>query len=216
MSQIQTLMIKIAIVDDHDLFREGIKMVLQQTAGFDVIFDASDGSSFLGLLQGSIPDVVLMDINMPGMNGVETTQSALRLHPGLKIIALTMFSDTIHYTRMINAGVKGFVLKKSNKSELQKAITEVFSGGCYFSQEIMQRLAFPSMNLPGSEQLSNREMDVLNLVCKGFTSKEISDKLFISVKTVETHRINIFQKAGVRNTAGLIIWAVKKMFITLG
>jgi DNA-binding NarL/FixJ family response regulator len=208
-------MINIALIDDHDLFREGIKLVLNQIEGFDVIFDASDGKEFLRFLENTVPDIVLMDISMPGISGVETTESALRLHPGLKVIALTMFSDTLHYTRMIDAGAKGFLLKKSNKFELQQAITAVFNGGNYFSQEILQKLAFHAKHIPESEEISPREMDVLNLVCKGFTSQEISEKLFISVKTVETHRGNIFRKTEVRNAAELINWAVKNTIFTI-
>jgi DNA-binding NarL/FixJ family response regulator len=208
-------MIKIAIIDDHDLFREGIKLVLGQDEGIEVIFDTFDGNAFIDFLKHSVPDVVLMDINMPLAGGIETTRKAMELMPSLKIIALTMFSDTIHYLLMIKAGVKGFVLKKSNKFELQQAIACVHSGGNYFSQEIIQKLAFHSMKQQTADQLSGREMDVLNLVCQGMTSQEISDRLFISVKTVETHRSNIFRKADVRNAAELIIWAVKQMFITL-
>jgi DNA-binding NarL/FixJ family response regulator len=128
--------IKIAIIDDHDLFREGIRLVVGQIENFEVIFDTSNGNIFLEFLKNSLPDVVLMDISMPIIDGVETTQKAVELRPNLNVIALTMFSDMTHYTQMINAGVKGFILKKSNKFELQQAINAVFSGGNYFSQEI--------------------------------------------------------------------------------
>ncbi len=207
--------IKIALIDDHELFREGIKLVLKQIEGFEVIFDTADGHQFIDFLQNSQVDVVLMDINMPGINGVETTKKALAFFPELKIIALTMFSDIMHYTQMINAGVTGFLLKKAKKYELQLAINSVFNGGNYFSQEILQKLAFQSTNSLNSNNLTSRENDVLNLVCQGFTSHEISEKLFISVKTVETHRTNIFHKAQVRNTAELIIWAVKSNYFSI-
>ena len=201
--------INIALIDDHDLFREGIKLVLSQIDGFEVVFDTSNGYLFLEYIQNSIPDIVLMDINMPGIDGVETTKIALQISPPLRIIALSMFSDTVHYTQMINAGVRGFVLKNVNKPELKKAVEEVSQGGNYFSQDILQKLAFQSLHSNQSNQLTSREMDVLNLVCKGLTSQEIADKLFISIKTVEVHRGNIFFKTDVRNTAELIIWAVK-------
>jgi DNA-binding NarL/FixJ family response regulator len=208
--------INIAVVDDHELFREGIILVLRQIRGFNVVFDATSGYDFIKYLQTSKPDVVLMDINMPGMNGVETTVKALEKYPDLKIIALTMLSDTLHSTQMIEAGVKGFVLKKGNKNELRQAVTEVFNGGNYFSQEILQNLACQSLRHPrGDNQLTNRELEVLDLVCKGLTSQEIADKLFISAKTVEGHRTNIFQKANVRNTAALVLWALRNNFLTL-
>ncbi|MCX6303832.1 MAG: response regulator transcription factor [Bacteroidetes bacterium] len=208
--------IKIAIIDDHDLFREGIRLVLGQIEDFEVVFDTSNGALFLEFLKNSLPDVVLMDINMPVMDGVEATRKALASYPGLKVIALTMFSDTTHYTQMINAGIKGFILKKSNKFELQQAINTVYSGGNYFSQEILQKMAFRSVNVSsGPDRMTQRELEVLDLVCNGFTSQEISDKLFISIKTVEVHRTNIFHKSDVRNVGELILWAIKNNYFSI-
>jgi DNA-binding NarL/FixJ family response regulator len=208
--------IGIAVVDDHDLFRDGIKLVLQQIPSFRIIFDASDGESFLEKLKKEQPDVVLMDVNMPRMDGATATAKALTIYPELKIIALTMFSDQLHYSQMIQAGVKGFVLKKGNKSELRQAVTDVVNGGNYFSQEILQTLASRSLRNPrGDNQFTIRELEVLDLVCRGFTSQEIADKLFISAKTVEGHRTNIFQKTNARNTAALILWALHNNFLTM-
>jgi len=208
--------IKIAIIDDHDLFREGLKLVIGQVENFEVIFDSSNGNIFLEFLQKSIPDVVLMDIKMPIIDGIETTRKAIEINQGLKVIALTMFSDIMHYTQMINAGIKGFILKKSNKYELQQAINAVYAGGHYFSQEILQKMAFQSVNCSTDpNRLTQREQDILLLVCKGFTSLEISNKLFISVKTVEVHRSNIFHKVDVRNSAELIVWAIKNKYFSI-
>lgn len=208
--------IKIAVVDDHDLFREGLILVLNQIEGFEVIFNSSDGNQFIEFVQRSKPDVVLMDISMPLIDGVETTKKTLLFVPDIKIIALSMFSDFIHYSLMIHAGVKGFVQKNAAKYELQHAISIVHNGGNYFSQEILQKVAFHSIHSSSNQdQLTNREYDVLNLVCSGLTSQEITEKLFISLKTVEVHRTNIFSKANVRNTAELIIWAVKNNLFTI-
>lgn len=208
--------IKIAIIDDHDLFREGLNLVLKQIDGFEVIFESSSGLLFLEFLKHSIPDVVLMDINMPLIDGIETTKKSILSVPDLKVIALTMFSDATNYTLMISAGVKGFVLKKSNKFELQQAITVVFEGGNYFSQEIIKKLAFQSVNSSqGNNNLTNREIDILQLICKGLTTQEISEKLYISTNTIETHRTNIFRKADVKNIAGLIIWAIKHNYFSI-
>ncbi|MEI8047231.1 MAG: response regulator transcription factor [Bacteroidota bacterium] len=208
--------IKIAIIDDHDLFREGIKLVTGQIENFEVIFDTSNGNLFLEFLQNFTPDVVLMDIGMPIIDGVETTQKAIELCPNLKVIALTMFTDMTHYRQMINAGVKGFILKKANKFELQQAINTVFAGGNYFSQEILQKMAFHSIDYSnGGHQLTHREIDILNQICKGLTTQEIAEKLFISAKTVETHRSNVFLKADVRNIAGLIVWAINNNYFTI-
>jgi DNA-binding NarL/FixJ family response regulator len=208
--------IQIAIVDDHDLFREGIMLVLNQINEFQVVFDNSNGYRFLETVDKMPFDIVLMDIEMPVINGIETTTRALQLKPDLKIVALTMFSDTGHYTQMINAGVKGFIMKKANKFELEQAIQTVYQGGNYFSQEIIRKLAFQYMGkASGKDQLTSREIEIIVLICQGLTTQEISDKLHISCKTVETHRSNIFLKAEVKNTAGLIVWAIRNHFFSV-
>jgi DNA-binding NarL/FixJ family response regulator len=208
--------IQIAVIDDHDLFREGIKLVLNQIDGFRVVFDTSNGNQLVEILDIMQIDIALMDIEMPAINGVQTTLKALQAKPDLKIIALSMFSDTGHYSQMIHAGVKGFILKKANKYELQQAITTVYRGGNYFSQEILKKLAYQfAYNRSDSESLTSREIEIMLLICQGFTSQEISDKLHISDKTVETHRFNIFQKTNVRNIAGLIVWAIKNQYFTV-
>lgn len=205
--------ISIAVIDDHDLFREGIKLVLNQVEGFNVVFDTSDGNRFLERISDLSPDIVLMDIDMPVINGIVATEQALKINPELKIAALSMFSDTGHYTQMINAGVKGFILKKANKFELEQAIRTICDGGNYFSQEILQKLAFHFTDRPNDkDHLTVREIEIIVMICQGMTSQEISDQLFISTKTVETHRSNIFLKTGVKNVAGLIIWAIKNQY----
>jgi DNA-binding NarL/FixJ family response regulator len=157
-----------------------------------------------------------MDIEMPALDGVSTTANALKIKPGLKVIALTMFSDTGHYTAMIQAGVKGFILKKANKYELEQAILTVHSGGTFFSQEILQKLAFRfSDKISGDDNLTTREVEIVTLICQGFTSMEISDKLCISVKTVESHRSSLFLKTRVRNVAELIGWAIRNQYYVI-
>lgn len=208
--------IQIAVIDDHDLFREGIKLVLNQIEGFNVVFDASDGNKFVESLNQIRVDIALMDIEMPGINGIQTTLNALKVKPELKVIALTMFSDTGHYTQMIQAGVKGFLLKKTNKYELQQAITTVYQGGSYFSQEILKKLAYQYVNHGSvNNNLTSRELEIMVMICQGLTTQEISDKLYISNKTVESHRSNIFIKSNVRNSAGLIVWAIKNQYFTV-
>ena len=208
--------IRLAIIDDHNLFREGILLVLNQTDDIEVVYDTSDGNRFVEVLHKLEVDVALMDIEMPAIGGALTTERALKVKPEMKVIALTMFSDTGHYTQMIQAGVKGFILKKANKFELEQAIREVYRGGAYFSQEILQKLAFRHKGSTiGTEELTNREMEIMVLICQGFTSHEISEHLYISCKTVETHRTNLFLKTNVRNVAGLIAWAIRNQFYSV-
>jgi DNA-binding NarL/FixJ family response regulator len=208
--------IQIAVIDDHDLFREGIKLVLNQIEGFNVAYDTSNGNQFIEMLDKTQIDIALMDIEMPVINGIQTTRKALQFKPDLKVIALTMFSDTGHYMQMIQAGVKGFILKKTNKFELEQAILTIHQGGNYFSQDILRKLAFQySDKTTGNGRLTGREIEIMVMICQGLTSQEISDHLYISSKTVETHRSNIFLKAEVKNTAGLIVWAIKNQYYTI-
>ncbi len=206
---------KIAIIDDHELFREGIKLVLNQIEGFEVIFDTDNGYNFLDFLDKQKPDIVLMDIQMPQINGIETAKVGIKKHNDLKIIALTMFSDLNNFNLMINAGAKGFILKSADKIELNNAINSVISGVTFFSRQILQKMAFQNNKQLLLNQLTNREFEILQKICNGLTSKEIADELFISLKTVETHRTNLFQKAAVRNAAELIVWAVKNDFFSI-
>ncbi|MEI7663725.1 MAG: response regulator transcription factor [Bacteroidota bacterium] len=208
--------IRLAIIDDHNLFREGILLVLNQIDGIEVVYDTSDGNLFVEALHETEVDVALMDIEMPAIGGALTTERALKVRTDLKVIALTMFSDEGHYTQMIQAGVKGFILKKANKFELEQAIREVHRGGAYFSQEILQKLAFRHTGkITATEDLTPREKEIMVLICQGFTTQEISERLFISCKTVDTHRSNLFLKTEVRNVAGLIAWAIRHQFYTV-
>lgn len=205
-----------AVVDDHDLFREGIRLVLGQVEGIEMIYDTSDGKRFISLLEDLPLDMVLMDIEMPEQNGIQTTIEALRIKPELEVIALTMFSDIGHYHKMIQAGARGFLLKKANKQELAEAIQTVHEGGNYISPDMLRTLGFQQTgHALRNEGLTSREIDVMLLICNGLTTQEISEKLFISTKTVETHRCNIYLKSGVRNMVGLIIWAIKNQYFAI-
>ncbi|MBD3240238.1 MAG: response regulator [Chitinivibrionales bacterium] len=207
---------RIAIVDDHDLFRDGLRLVLEQVEQFTVILSASSGQRFLQALREiRTPDVVLMDICMPAMDGVETTIEALRLRPSLRIIALTMYSDLLHFNGIVQAGARGFVLKNASKNELRNAILEVCAGREYFSESIAGRLALQSERAGAEPLLTRREFEILELICRGWTTQHIADVLSISGKTVEVHRSNIFRKTQVRNVAQLIIWAVRHRLVSV-
>jgi DNA-binding NarL/FixJ family response regulator len=209
--------IHIALVDDHELFRDGLKLVLTHLNPDFIISESSNGQEFLNSLKLSVPDIVLMDINMPLLNGRETTRQALEISPGLKIIAVTMYGEEIYFLQMIEAGVKGIILKKSGKFELEQAIQEVLDGGNFFSQEIMKKMAI-RINRKNSnkyEELTERELEVLVKVCNGLTNNEIAEALYISPKTIEVHKSNIFRKTNVKNSAQLVIYAIKKGFIEI-
>ncbi len=210
-------MINVAIVDDHEMFREGLVLVLSQEDEINIVGDFNSGDSFLKAFGELDIDIVLMDIKMEGMNGIEATKKAKSLNPDIKIIAVTMFVEDSYYMQMLNAGAHGFVLKKAGKYELVQAIQEVHKGGNYFSQEILQKMAFKAIagKDEKEQQLSKREIEVLQLICKGLSTKEISEVLFISQKTVEVHRSNILRKSDQKNIAQLVIWAIKNNYTTI-
>jgi DNA-binding NarL/FixJ family response regulator len=209
--------IHISIVDDHELFRDGLKLVLNQLNPNFRINEFSNGSDFLRSLDMQVPEVVLMDINMPVLNGRETTKRALEKYPDIKIIAVTMYGEENYYMQMIEAGVKGIILKKAGKYELEQAIHDVLDGGNFFAQEIMKKMAMrlSRKNINKYETLTEREFEVLVKVCNGLANNEIAEQLFISPKTVEVHKSNIFKKTGVKNSAQLVIYAIKKGFIEI-
>jgi len=213
--------IKILLVDDHDMFRDGVKLLLSSSDIAEVVGEAKNGKEFLDLVDKVKPDVVLLDISMPEMDGIEASKIAHEKFPGLKILALTMFGDEKYYYQMIQYGIKGFVLKSSGISELMNAIKEVAAGGNYFSNELLYKLItnlHSSQNNENtkntnSEKLSKRELDVLREIAGGLSNDEIGDKLHISSTTVRTHRSNLLMKTGSNNTASLIMFAIKNKLI---
>lgn len=210
--------INICIVDDHALFREGIHFLLSKCEFVKKIYEAEQGLQLLELLQSKEIDLILMDIEMPKMNGIETTKKVLQKYPDIKIIALSMYANECFYTDMLAAGAKGFMLKNSRFEDIQKAITEVFAGKNFFSPEILSSI-LKNMNKPTTvihtSELSEREMEVLFNICKGLSNREIADKLFISKRTVDKHRENILLKTNSKNTAELVIYAIKKGYFDL-
>ena len=207
-------MIRIALVDDHTLFRRGLKMLLASCPDFEVVAEASSGEEFLELLDAARPDVVFMDYSMGGINGAETTERALARVPDLKVISLTMFGDNAYYSRMAAAGAKGFLLKDSEFDEVVEAVNTVCDGGTYFSALLLESISqslrvTQSAGSDGQDALSDREIEILVGICQGLSTQEIADKHFISKRTVDKHRANILEKSGCKNTASLVVYAIK-------
>jgi DNA-binding NarL/FixJ family response regulator len=212
--------INVFIVDDHDIFRDGIKLLLSSGQTADVIGEACNGQEFLDKVGSVNPDIVLMDIAMPVLDGIETSKQVHEKFPDIKVLALTMFGDEKYYYQMIQAGVKGFVLKSSGISELLKAITEVNKGGSYFSNELLVKLIANistqkdnKKNETEESKISKREIEVLRLIALGHSNEEIADKLNISTTTVRTHRANLITKTGCTNTASLVMFAIKNKVV---
>ncbi len=206
--------ISVAIVDDHQLFRNGLKFIINNESDMEVVVEAPNGKEFLTFLDNLKPDIALMDINMPEMDGVETTKRALNKCPGLNVLVLSMYGDIEYYNTMIDLGVKGFILKDIDNSELVDAIRKVFSGGTYFSQELLLRLIKHKPETPGID-FTRREKEVLELICKGFSNQQISDQLYISQRTVERHRSSLLEKTNSKNSISLVVYAIKNNLVKI-
>lgn len=211
--------IKIILVDDHQMFREGLKFVLEQISEFEIIGTAANGQEYLTLLENTQPDVVIMDIGMPVMDGIEATKQTTENHPHVSVIALSMFGDQEYYHRMVAVGVKGFLVKEAGIDEVEKAVRTVHAGNTYFSQELLRNIIVtisnPKVKTRDAHHLSKREEEVLRMICKGYSTKEISDLLFISQKTVEGHKSNLFSKTHSKNTLTLMLYAVKNKLVEI-
>lgn len=216
--------ISVFLVDDHDIFRDGVKLLLSSENVAEVVAEARNGKEFLENLGKINPDIVLMDIAMPEMDGIEASRLALEKNPNLKILALTMYGDEKYYYQMIQTGIQGFVLKSSGISELTRAISEVYAGGNYFSNEILYKI-IKNVNQNKAEdnnpennplaKLTNREIDVLKLIVTGLSNEEIAEKLAVSVSTVKSHRSSLLAKSSSRNTASLVMYAIKNKIVEL-
>jgi len=212
--------IKVILVDDHKIFRDGFRLLLQSFSYVEVIGEASNGSELLSMLDSHSPDIIFMDINMPHVDGVEASQQALERFPDLKIIALTTFLDDDYLEQMLMAGVEGYMLKSAEIEEFEKAILKVNAGGNYFSDEIVSLLSDKLNTLRKRKKqqselpkFTDRESEVLALICKGFGNKQIAENTFLSPKTIEKHKSSLFQKTGTYNTVNLVIYAFKHRLI---
>ena len=207
--------IKIALVDDHALFRNGLRGLIDGNHSCCVVAEASDGSEFLANPEAMNADVVFMDIAMPILSGDKATAMALERKPDMKIICLSMFGDEKYYLRMMEAEAKGFLLKDSSIEEVFAAIEAVMNDEEYICNDVMQALSGAIRRNENTEILSEREIDVLLGICRGLSTQEIADALFLSKRTVDTHRANILEKTGSKNTASLVVYAIKNNLVEI-
>lgn len=208
--------IRIAIAEDQQLFRECLVSILNGFDHLEVICEAPNGNVLLSHLAAAStpPDIVLMDLSMPELNGMDTTKVLKKSYPEIKIIILSVHSEERHIVRLVGMGVNGYLLKNTELSEVVRAVEAVWEKGFYFNESILRAI---QQGIGQKQQkqfnpeipLTSREKEVLDLICQELTTQEIAEKLYLSIRTVDGHRNNLLEKTGSRNTAGLVLYAVK-------
>jgi two-component system response regulator NreC len=209
--------VRVLIVDDHAIVRDGVRMILEAQPDIEVVGEASDGREALEAARQLSPGVVLMDIAMPGMNGLEATAAIRQELPDVQVLILTMHEDYEYFFELLRAGASGYVLKGASSDDLVSAIRAVHQGGVYLHPAVAKNLVsdYVKRMEPGEDRarydgLSDRERQVLKLVAEGKTSRQIAEDLFLSVNTVQTHRAHIMEKLGLHNRTDLIRYALRK------
>ena len=213
--------IRIAVVDDHSLFRKGMISILQQVSDFEVVMEATNGLEFLHKLPQTPVDVVLMDLQMPQLDGTKTTEIIRERFPNTKVIILSMHDEDKYILHLMEIGANGYLLKDNDPEEVEKAIRKVIETDIYFS-DFVSKVMLRKMTRKNQQEnkifnyktdLSDREKEVLVQICEGLTTMEIGDKLSLSPRTVEGHRLRMIEKLGVKNTAGLVAFAIKNNLV---
>jgi two-component system nitrate/nitrite response regulator NarL len=216
--------IKILIADDHEVVRDGLRNILMSLGNISIVSEVGTGEDAISEYATTKPDLVIMDISMPGMNGIDATRIIKENDPNAKILILTMHDNQEYLNQIIRSGAKGFVLKNTDREELLEAVKAVASGENFFSKDISKLIIDNYIRSAKSTEkdednrevpLTKREIEILKYIAEGNSNQEIANKLFISYNTVDTHRKNIMHKLSIKNTAGLVRYAIEKNLITI-
>jgi two-component system, NarL family, nitrate/nitrite response regulator NarL len=211
--------IKIFILDDHQMLIDGLKALLVSDSQFEITGTSTNGKTALELISKNPPNIVLTDINMPEMDGIEFTRAVRKKYPQIKVLALSMFGEKSTIAEILDAGASGYILKNTGKEELINALLKISSGGMFFSDEISAEM-MKTLSERGQKKeeekihLTEREKEIIQLIAKEYSNAQIGEKLFISERTVETHRKNIFRKANTKTIVGLIKFAMENKLIS--
>ncbi|WP_100374062.1 response regulator [Bacillus sp. FJAT-45037] len=228
----ETKQIRIVLIDDHQLFREGVKRILALEPGFEIVADGEDGSEAMGLVEEHNPDVILMDINMPKVNGVEATKELIAKYPNVRVLILSIHDDETYVTHVLKTGASGYLLKEMDANSLIEAVKVVASGGSYIHPKVTHNLIKEYRRLATEDDkhedsigfrevefrkplhiLTRRECEVLQLMTDGQSNRTIGESLFISEKTVKNHVSNILQKMSVNDRTQAVVEAIKKGYV---
>ena len=209
---------RVIIVDDHEMFRAGVKVLLRKSENVEFVGEAANGADFLELMENIKPDVVLMDISMPVLDGIETTKQAIKQNPDIKILALSMFGEEEYYYKMVQAGVRGFVLKSSGINELENAIVKVANGSSFFSEELL-RYVFNNINSNGNADkvpvFKEKEIKIMQLLSQNQSDEDIAKTLTLEVVSIQDLRKSLMSKTGTNNTTALILYALSNKIVSL-
>lgn len=214
--------IKVVLVDDHKIFRDGIKSLLSDESNIEIAADFSTCQELYDYLKGNNPDLIVLDITLNESSGIEISKSLKQTNPEIKIMILSMHTKEEFVMNAIKAGVRGYMSKDSSREEFLEAINSIYKGGEYFSRTVSESFMKNytkkfqvEQEVMQNKELTKREMEILRLIASGSSAKEISEKLFISIKTVDCHKSNIFQKLKLKNTAELVHFAIKNKIIEI-
>ncbi len=206
----------IALVDDHRLFRSGIASLIETFPAYRVIFEAGSGEEFIDRVgPGLRPDIVLLDLNMPGMNGIETSEWIRSNYPDMKVIAVSMIEEAGQVLAMIRTGIKAYLLKDSAPDEFRQALDAVAANEVYFPAAVSKHMANSFAAIPDDVQLNPRELEFLKLIASDMTYREIADIMCLSSRTIDGYRDKLFEKLNVKSRSGLVIYAIKKKIVKL-
>ncbi len=234
MIETESTNVRIVLIDDHQLFREGVKRILEMEPGFDIVADGEDGGVAIDLVKAYQPDVILMDINMPEVNGIEATRELIKTFPNIKVLILSIHDDEAYVTHVLKTGASGYLLKEMDANSLVEAVKVVASGGAYIHPKVThnlireyRRLAVEDEEHAGSisyreveyrmplHLLTRRECEVLQLMTDGQSNRMIGESLFISEKTVKNHVSNILQKMNVNDRTQAVVEGIKKGYVVV-
>jgi DNA-binding NarL/FixJ family response regulator len=212
--------VKVIIADDHSMFRDGVKMAFKDDTFLELIGEASNGEELVDICRSLRPDVVLTDIRMPVLDGVAAAKKLNKLIPSLPIVAFTTFSEISLVNEMIDAGARGYILKSASKTEIRDAIKAVLNGSVYFDKELSHEIGQELIALKKGQnnyenEVTEREKLVIKLICHGKTSKEISDEINLSIRTIENYKVQIMNRLNVNTLAGLIVQSIKRGLIKI-
>jgi len=212
------MLVRVLIADDHPIVRKGMRSVLENEPGIKVIGEAKDGTEALKAIENLRPDVLIVDMMMPGHNGLEVIRLAKQYLPELYILVLSMHSNEAYVAEALKRGASGYILKDTGPTEIVQGVKEVISGRRYFSKQLsvdMVETYIKTTYADSLETLTSRELEVLQLAAEGYTSSEIADRLSISHRTVEKHRSNLMEKLGLRNQTDLVLYAIKRGILVM-